>query len=158
VRIDIINIVAGTSTDTWADQALLGLRDAGLRNGGARRTVVEHLGGENCCRSAQEIFDGVRASGGRVGIASVYRVLDILAELRLVQRVDIGDGVARFEIAYPDGGHHHHHLVCDTCGRVEPFEDASLERTLEHVAGRHGYAMDGHDVVLHGACATCRPQ
>lgn len=149
--------MAATSSDTWANQALLGLRSAGLRNGGARRTVVEHLGGEDCCRSAQEIFDGVRANGGRVGIASVYRVLDTLAELRLVQRVDIGDGVARFEIAYPDGEHHHHHLVCDTCGQVEPFEDAALERTLEQVAGRYGYAMDGHDVVLHGACPRCRP-
>jgi Fur family transcriptional regulator, ferric uptake regulator len=143
------------ATASWSDHALAGLRDAGFRSGGARRAVVEHLGAQSCCKSAQEIFDGVRASGGRVGIASVYRVLDTLAEHRLVQRVDIGDGVARYEPALPDG-EHHHHLVCDDCGRVEPFSDASLERSLERVAGRLGYEVAAHEVVLHGACGDCK--
>lgn len=140
---------------TWTDHALAGLRSAGLRNGGARRTVVEYLGRQDCCRSAQEIFDGIRSKGDRVGIASVYRVLDTLAELRLVQRVDIGDGISRYEQAGADGDHHHH-LVCDDCGRVEPFHDPTLEQALERVAGRHGYAMEQHEVVLHGACGDCR--
>lgn len=144
-----------SSAPTWTAHALEGLRTAGLRSGGARRTVVDHLGRQSCCRSAQEIFDGVRAEGGRVGIASVYRVLDTLADLHLVQRVDIGDGIARYEPAQADGDHHHH-LVCDDCGRVEPFSDTSLERALEHVAGRLGYAMEQHEVVLHGACGDCR--
>lgn len=139
----------------WGEHAIVGLRAAGHRSGGARRTVVDYLGRQSCCLSAQEIFDGIRAGGGRVGIASVYRVLDLLDELRLVQRVDIGDGVARFEPAQPDGDHHHH-LVCDDCGKVEPFSDAALERTLERVAGQLGYEMDAHDVVLHGACGECR--
>jgi Fur family transcriptional regulator, ferric uptake regulator len=91
-----------------------------------------------------------------VGIASVYRVLETLAALRLVQRVDIGDGVARFEASQADGDHHHH-LVCDDCGRVEPFTDAPLERALERVAGRLGYDAGAHEVVLHGACDRCRP-
>ena len=139
----------------WTDHAIDGLKTAGLRNGGARRRVVEYLGRQDCCRSAQEIFDGLRTQGESVGIASVYRVLDTLAELRLVQRVDIGDGVSRFEQAAADGDHHHH-LVCDGCGRVEPFHDTTLERALERVAGRHGYAMEQHEVVLHGACGDCR--
>jgi Fur family ferric uptake transcriptional regulator len=46
--------------------------------------------------------------------------------------------------------------VCDDCGSVEPFEDAALERALQRVAGQHGYVMDDHEVVLHGACGTCR--
>jgi Fur family ferric uptake transcriptional regulator len=140
---------------TWSDQALAALRAAGYRGGGARRTVVEHLGAQTCCRSAQEIHDGIEGEGGRVGIASVYRVLDSLAELRLVQRIDIGDGIARYEPALADGDHHHH-LVCDDCGKVEPFADASLEVALERVAGRLGYDVAGHDVMLRGACAECR--
>ena len=68
---------------------------------------------------------------------------------------EIGDGVARYEPALPDG-EHHHHLVCDDCGRVEPFSDASLERSLERVAGRLGYDVAAHEVVLHGACGACR--
>lgn len=147
--------MSATREREWTEYALGGLRAAGHRDGGARRIVVGYLGHQECCVSAQEIFDGVRSAGGSVGIASVYRVLDQLDELRLVQRVDIGDGVARYEPARP-GGDHHHHLVCDDCGKVEPFSDDTLERSLERVAGRLGYE-DGHDVVLHGACDDCRP-
>lgn len=139
----------------WPDHALAALRDAGLRSGGARRAVVAHLARHDCCRSAQEIHDGVRAEGGTVGIASVYRVLDTLVALRLVQRVELGDGVARFEPSTSDG-HHHHHVVCDGCGKVEPFSDNALEHALEGVAGRLGFAMDAHEVVVRGACDTCR--
>jgi len=139
----------------WPESALSGLRSAGLRRGGARRAVVDYLARQECCRSAQEIHDGIRSSGGEVGVASVYRALDTLVELDLVQRVDIGDGIARFEPAH-DGPHHHHHLVCDDCGKVEPFTDAPLERALERAAGRLGYELEQHDVVLRGACDDCR--
>ena len=117
--------------------------------------VVEHLGSQPCCRSAQEIFDGIRAAGGRVGIASVYRAVDQLVALHLVQRVELGDGIARFEPARPDG-HHHHHLVCADCGKVGAFSDPALERALDNVASRLGYAV-AHEVVLRGTCEDCRP-
>ncbi len=143
------------ASSTWSDQALDDLRAAGFRRGVARRAVVDFLGRQRCCLSAQEIHDGVRDAGRGVGIASVYRVLDTLLEQRLVQRVDLGDGVARYEPAQPDG-HHHHHLVCDDCGRVQPFSDETLERALESTAGKLGYAMDTHEVVLRGACGDCR--
>jgi Fur family transcriptional regulator, ferric uptake regulator len=141
--------------DLWTDTALTGLRAASGRSGGARRLVVELLGEQNCCLSAQELYELVRAGGGRVGIASVYRALDGLDELGLVQRVDLGDGVARFEPAHADG-EHHHHLVCDDCGKVEPFEDPSLESAIERVADGRGYVVAAHDVVLRGACEDCR--
>jgi Fur family transcriptional regulator, ferric uptake regulator len=140
---------------TWTDDALAGLRAAGLRRGGARKAVVEYLAAQDCCRSAQEIHDGIRATGGATGVASVYRALDTLAELRLVQRVDIGDGTARYEPSR-EGDHHHHHLVCDDCGKVEPFTDELLERALARAAGRLGYAMEQHEIVLRGACDSCR--
>jgi len=140
----------------WSAQALEALQAQGLRNGGARRAVVEHLGEQPCCRSTQEIFDGIREQGGRVGIASVYRALDQLVELDLVQRVELGDGVARFEPSHADGDHHHH-LVCDACGKVEPFSDPVLERALERTASRLAYDIQGHEVVLHGRCGDCTP-
>ena len=154
MRIGIITAMH-QSHPTWSALALASLQAEGLRNGGARRAVVEHLGTQSCCRSAQEIFDGIRDGGGRVGIASVYRALDQLVDLRLVQRVELGDGVARFEPSHLDG-EHHHHLVCDDCGRVEPFSDPGLERALEDAAKRLDYGMRAHEVVLHGHCGDCR--
>lgn len=138
----------------WSEHVREELRRSGARTGGAREEVVAYLERQDCCVSAQELFDGLRSDGKTVGIASVYRVLEQLSELGLVHRVDLGGGVARFEPALP-GGEHHHHLVCDECGRVEMFDDATLERALHEVAGSRGYELVQHDVVLHGACADC---
>lgn len=140
---------------TWATHAAAQMQAAGLRRGGARAAVVEHLDVQTCCRSAQEIHDGIRATSRAVGIASVYRVLETLSELGLIQRVDVGDGVARFEPS-SIGSDHHHHLVCDDCGRVEPFHDERLEQALARTANRLGVEMAQHEVVLHGACERCR--
>ena len=139
---------------TWANDALETLDRAGYRRGGARRAVVDLLGRQTCCLSAQEIFDSLRKARRPVGIASVYRALDALVDLRLVKRVDAGDGIARYEHA-PSNGAHHHHLVCRDCGKVEAFTDPQLERTIDRVAGGLGYAVDEHEVVLTGACADC---
>jgi Fur family ferric uptake transcriptional regulator len=139
----------------WAETTLASLRARGHRNGGARRSVVELLGAENCCLSAQEIFDRLRADDRRVGIASVYRTLVELTSDGFVQRVDVGGDAARYEKVH-SGGEHHHHLVCDDCGKVEAFEDAELERALSKVERRTGYSVAGHDVVLRGACSDCR--
>ena len=142
-------------TTRWAEGALANLRATTGRSGGARRAVVDFIGRQGCCLSAQEIHDGLRAEGARVGVASVYRALEGLDDLGLVQRVDLGDGISRFEPAHA-GGEHHHHLVCDDCGKVEPFEDPALEKALERVAGGRGYTAAGHEVVLRGACGDCR--
>jgi Fur family ferric uptake transcriptional regulator len=139
----------------WSEHALERVARAGHRSGGARRAVIESLAHQECCRSAQEIFDQLRGEERRVGIASVYRVLDLLVSLGLVQRLDLGGGVSRYEPALP-GGEHHHHLVCVDCGEVSPFEDPGLERALEGTAERSDYTVVGHDVVLRGRCPDCR--
>ena len=139
----------------WSESTLARLREASGRSGGARTIVVELLGEEDCCLSAQELQEKARARGERVGIASVYRALESMDSLGLVQRVDLGDGVARYEPSHADGDHHHH-LVCDDCGKVEPFEDPTLESVIERVADGRGYVVAAHDVVLHGACEDCR--
>jgi Fur family transcriptional regulator, ferric uptake regulator len=140
---------------TWREHTATALRAAGFRTGGARAAVLDALAAQSCCASAQEIHDRLRANGGAAGIASVYRVLDQLAELRLVQRVDVGDGVARYEPVAPHGDHHHH-VVCGDCGKVEPFSDESLETAIARASGRLGYAVDAHEVVLRGECGDCR--
>ena len=154
MRTGIIFPVSATASG-WAETTLAQLRESGYRSGGARRAVVELLARQSCCLSAQEIFDALRAEGRPVGIASVYRVLDLLTEQRLVMRLDVGGGVARYEPARSDE-HHHHHLVCDDCGKVEAFSDEPLERALHQLGARVGYEVEAHDVVLRGSCEDCR--
>jgi Fur family ferric uptake transcriptional regulator len=138
----------------WGKHVRRVLDDAGYRSGGAREAIVRLLDRQDCCLSAQEIFDRLRSARRPVGIASVYRALDTLAELRLVKRIDAGDGIARYEPLRPDGDHHHH-LVCRDCGKVEAFSDLRLERAIDRAAGSSGYSVEEHEVVLTGACASC---
>ncbi len=144
-----------TGHPDWAAATLAALQRKGLRNGGARRAVIVLLAAQDCCLTAQEIFDRLRASGRQVGIASVYRVLELLTSEGYVQRIDLGSGISRFEPIHT-GGDHHHHLVCDSCGKVEAFEDRALERAIHRLEETSGYAVAAHDVVLHGSCGDCR--
>ena len=101
----------------WSEHAHATLEREGFRAGAARTRVVDALARQNCCATAQEIADELRAGEARVGIASVYRALEVLDRLGLVHRLDVGDGTARYEAAHP-GGEHHHHVVCDDCERI----------------------------------------
>ena len=144
-----------TATTTWTEHALSTLQAAGYRRGGARTAVVEHLGAQPCTVTAQDIENALRRKGRAVGRASVYRVLDLLAELGLASRIEVGQGMARYERVEPSGDHHHH-MICDRCGDVLPFEDRELERALDHLADRLSFQVADHEVLLHGACKDCR--
>jgi Fur family ferric uptake transcriptional regulator len=145
--------MAHSSGSAWIRHARDELARAGHREGGARGEVLELLARQDCCLSAQEIHDRLRARGRRVGLASVYRALDALAALSLVHRIDVS-GTACFEPADPSG-EHHHHAICDRCGKKDAFSDPDLERLIHGVGERLGYAVGAHDVVLHGACPEC---
>ena len=86
--------------------------------------------------------------------ASVYRILDELERLGLVQRVETGQTMVRYERVC-EQSEHHHHLVCDECGVVMPFSDAGLERAIETLSERVPLAVSEHEIVLHGACRDC---
>jgi Fur family ferric uptake transcriptional regulator len=144
------------STADWIDRAEAALAADGRKRGGARRALLELLGGERCALTAVEIEDALRGeSARRVSRASVYRILDELERLHLVQRVETGQAMVRYERVH-DRGEHHHHLVCDGCGLVMPFSDPGLERAIRSLSGRVPLAVSEHEIVLHGACPDCR--
>ena len=130
------------------------LARAGFKRGGARERVIELLASEPCALTAWEIEEALRASGRSPGRASIYRTLDQLIEHGLVERVQLGDGQARFERQHP-GGEHHHHLICEGCGRLVAFDDPGLERAIAKLSGRLGMSVSGHDILLRGACGRC---
>ena len=134
----------------WRERALRQLSEAGFRSGGGRRQVVELLGAEGCALTALEIDR--RLPG--VGRATVYRALEQLESLGLIQRVDVRRDSVGFERVDP-GGHHHHHIVCEQCGRVVAFQDDRLERAIHALAERPDFSVSSHEVTLRGECASC---
>jgi Fur family ferric uptake transcriptional regulator len=146
-----------TSTDqrpVWAEQAATALADAGYRRGGARRAILELLDEQSCALSAVEIQEALARRNRDVSRSSVYRVMEELEEIGLLQRVEIGQGMVRYEPARSGPGHHHH-LVCDHCGRLEPFTDDGLERAIRRLSDRVPLRVSEHEIVIHGACETC---
>lgn len=140
----------------WTEHADQQLSAAGFRRGAARRSVIDLLARRGCALSAHEIEQQLQRGGKRaVSRASVYRVLEQLEQIDLVARVELGDGLSRFELVDPTG-HHHHHLLCDTCGRLIPFSDSGLERVIARVGKDHSFVVGEHDVTLHGTCEACR--
>jgi Fur family ferric uptake transcriptional regulator len=139
---------------TWAARAARALSDAGYRRGGARRAILELLDEQTCALSAVEIERALSERRREVSRASVYRVMEELEEIGLVQRVEIGQGIVRYE-PVRDGHGHHHHLVCDHCGRLEPFTDDGLERAIRRLSERLPVQVSEHEIVLHGSCEDC---
>jgi Fur family ferric uptake transcriptional regulator len=138
----------------WTEHVRTVLAGAGLKRGGARARIVDLLAGQPCALTAVEIEDALRGQGRPTGRGSIYRVLELLVEHGLVERVEVGDGQARFERVRP-GGDHHHHLVCERCGRLVAFDDPGLERAIDRLSERLGVRVDSHDVLLRGACRKC---
>jgi len=138
----------------WSEHALERLSEAGYKRGGARTAVVETLAGHSCAVTALELEEELRRRDVRVGRASVYRALEVLEELSLVQRFEAARGTASYERIDPSG-HHHHHAICRRCGRMEPFEDRDLEQAIGQVAKEVPFEVAEHDVVLRGLCDRC---
>jgi len=133
----------------WAAQASDRLDAAGYRDGRARRQVVDLLADADCALTALEIDRRIES----VGRASVYRTLDRLEQLQLIQRVEVGGDATGYERVDPHA--HHHHLVCRECGRLSPFTSEALEQAIAAVGRDAGFALASHDVVLRGACPDC---
>jgi Fur family ferric uptake transcriptional regulator len=89
-----------------------------------------------------------------VGRATVYRALDQLERLGLIQKVDVGGDATGYERVDPDG-EHHHHIVCEHCGRVIAFEDERLEEAIGALATRPDFKVSSHEVTLRGECSSC---
>jgi Fur family ferric uptake transcriptional regulator len=138
----------------WAADAQQVLAQNGRHSGQARRSMLELLDSQPCALSAMEIEEQLRETRRPVARASVYRILDELERLHLVQRVQVGGDMARYE-PIRSGQGHHHHLVCDSCGTVTPFTDDALEDAIRNLSRRLPMQVDDHEIVLHGACEVC---
>lgn len=141
-------------SDSWSTYARQVLAQSGRHAGQARRALLELLDSQTCALSAIEIEDSLRASKRSVARASIYRILDELERLRLVQKVQVGHDIARYEPVRSGEGHHHH-LVCDNCGTITPFTDDGLEDAIRKVSRRLPMNVAEHEIVLRGACRTC---
>jgi Fur family transcriptional regulator, ferric uptake regulator len=137
-----------TSTDGSAPAAVPGGRPTRQR-----RAVAEVLGTFSDFRSAQEIHELLTRRGETVGLATVYRTLQRLADAGEVDVLRTEDGEAIYRRCSPA---HHPHLVCRECGATVEVEGPAVERWTRSIAEEHGYADVSHTLEIFGVCASCR--
>jgi Fur family ferric uptake transcriptional regulator len=126
--------------------------EAGRRDTRQRRILREHLSSLESFISAQQLYDDLRTQGDKVGLATIYRTLQAMAEAGEVDSLRTDDG----EVLYRQCGQsHHHHLVCRSCGITVELEGPSVERWAEKAAEDHGFTEVNHVVELFGLCARC---
>jgi Fur family ferric uptake transcriptional regulator len=118
-----------------------------------RAEVLGALAATDEFRSAQAWHEHLRARGSTIGLATVYRTLQSLAEAGAVDAVLSGEGESLYRRC--DEGEHHHHLRCRQCGAAVEIEGPGVEEWAAAVAAKHGYARIEHTIELTGICADC---
>lgn len=134
------------------------LKEKGLKVTGQRLLVLEIMAarpGEHL--TAEEIFDLAREKLPEIGLATIYRALQVLVELRAIDKLSFDDGSARYELGGELGSerHHHHHAICLGCRAVFSLEEDLLDPLEETLRDRLGFTVTDHEVKLYGYCRAC---
>lgn len=106
--------------------------------------------------SAEEVFLLVKDKAPEIGLATVYRTLELLSELKVIDKINFGDGVSRYDIRREGAEHFHHHLVCIECGSVEQIVDDLLGEVEEIIETDWEFKVNDHRLTFHGICKNCQ--
>lgn len=135
------------------------LKDKGLKVTNQRLLVLEVLADHRDKHmTAEDIYELVKEDCPEIGLATIYRTVQLLREMQLVDRINLDDGCLRYEISDLFDGetkHHHHHLICKTCGKVVPFEEDLLDELERLVEQETGFQVSDHELKFYGQCEEC---
>lgn len=135
-----------------AADAMTRLAAAGGRRTASRQAIVEAIAASEGHVTAEEIASLVQERFPSVNLSTVYRTLEVLERLGVVDHVHFGHGRAVFHLA----DHAHHHLYCEGCGAVAELEEAELQPLLDALEARHGFELDRRHFAIGGRCRRCR--
>ncbi|MBM6737485.1 MULTISPECIES: Fur family transcriptional regulator [Clostridia] len=138
------------------------LKEKGLKVTNQRLLVLQVLaehGDEHM--TAEDIFELVKEDYPEIGLATIYRTVQLLLDMQLVDRIMLDDGCVRYEIGdfldeQEGHRHHHHHLICTECGSVSAFRDDLLEDLEAYIEKKTGFQVTDHELKFYGVCRKCR--
>lgn len=130
------------------------LRQGGYKLTPQRRAVLRTVAASHNHLSPAEIYDQVRQEHPGIGVVTVYRTLDILAELGLICEVHTGSSSRNYLMRRPS--HHHHHLICSGCGTVVEFTDCELDKLAKKLSRETGFEVEEHLLEFFGHCQNCQ--
>jgi Fur family ferric uptake transcriptional regulator len=129
------------------------LRRRGYRLTPQRHAVLKTIASSHDHLTPAEICAQVRREHPTIGLATVYRVINLLAELKLICRVSLGGDSQSYLMRRPM--EHHHHLVCSQCGRAVDFTNCDLNQLEQQLSKNTGFVIEGHILEVYGRCPDC---
>lgn len=123
-----------------------------------RKVVLEvFLDNENAHLSAEDVRGMLRDRDSDIGLATVYRALELMRDLGILQKMDFGDGCSRYELNLTEpNAHQHHHLICRGCGKVFEFSDDLMDELEDTIAEKCKFKILDHQVKFFGYCEECQ--
>jgi len=153
-RADLADLVAEKPVRaSEATEIIDRIAKRGHRLTSPRQTIVELVAPRRDSFSAQEVWDEVQNTHRGIGRATVFRTLDLLVELGVLNHVHVGEGCHRYVVCET---RHHHHLMCVDCGTVTAIEADSIETQIRRLSVDEGFELLTHHLELIGRCAICR--
>ena len=129
------------------------MRKNGYRLTPQRHAVLKAIAGSHDHLTPAEICERVQEEYPHIGLATIYRVVNLLTELKLICRVSLGGNSLSYLMRRPL--EHHHHLVCSQCGRAVDFTDCDLSQIEQRLSRETGFNIQGHLLQVHGSCPEC---
>ncbi len=141
------------------DAYKLKLKEAGYKLTPQRIAIIAAIA-ENKGKhlSTEEIYDIVRQRNPEMGLATVYRTLQLLEELEVVSSLNLEDGCVRYELYCDNGTHHHHHLICSKCGAIIEVERDLLDDLEQEIEKEYDFKIEDHKLKFYGICSECKDQ
>lgn len=132
------------------------LKERGYKMTFQRKVIIEAFEqDERTHLSSEEIYDYVRKNYPKIGLATIYRTLQLYEELGIIYRQNFDDGFSKYEINY-DEEHQHHHLICSECGVVEEFNQDLLDELESKIETEKNFKIKNHSVQFFGYCKKCK--
>ncbi|WP_102400578.1 Fur family transcriptional regulator [Haloimpatiens massiliensis] len=132
------------------------LKDKGYKLTPQRRAIVSTIiENEGKHLTAEEIYDLVKEGCPEIGLATVYRTLQLLEQLSVVSKLELDDGCSRYELVHENENHKHHHLICTKCGKVIEVKDDLLEDLESKIEETYKFKIYDHSLKFYGLCRNC---
>lgn len=134
------------------------LKETGFKITPQRRAIVEILLKNNHTHlSSEEIYDLVREDCPEIGLATVYRTMQLLDEIGAISKLNLDDGCIRYEICLnKEDSHNHHHLICKKCGKIMEAKEDLLDSIESEIQKLYNFEILDHDVKFYGLCEDCK--
>ncbi len=132
------------------------LKEKGCKLTMQRRCVLDvliHHAEEHL--STEELYSYVKERYPEIGLATVYRTVQLFEEMGIIDRLNFDDGCNRFELSSQDEAHHHHHLICEKCNKVYEVENDMLAEIEAHIKTKYQFNVTNHNVTFYGTCKEC---